>query len=921
MEKDSLCVVCYDGSEKLLNFCTDDKCIDKTCENCMDGYITSNITQSHTGFCPTIFCPCIHADKKKKLLNFKKWSENFNEISKKYIELTKQILTILCGSCHCNCTLDVEFKKPLHENTIFLELYKSKRNKVIKLKNLLVMFMKGEISVGDVYNSIKEQLLILSNYKTGLWKEKFMELLSTIRNPERRVNLYLRYLNENPLVFTLCCKQMHCFKCKTLGDHNGRTCEQQLSGLTADIVECPSCQLQLVKSDGCDTVTCVCKKIFSWSLELAHGKSAKQFRVIYPVNTGNNCAKILCDEIKEHQIEAKSWAQCNSNDMWRFLKEWLRLKYKECPSQAAITISNYHDYANPARLYMFMSSQREEFSQNNKYNQWTIQAANSWILDNQSEVAKLQQNNAIARDSLFTTMVQESERPLMAKHLTENTTCWLNDSFDMKTIRTLKTGAEYWIANNRVKYNEYCTKIEENNIERFFRYTNPIISYDKLNIKSRSIEHRYADKFVKETYIGKRERINSKFGTYDIDGFDYAPYGYYSSSYSYGGAYYVRPFQTIGPLEQIICDQLINNTDIIKYITFDHSQPIYRQDGCNKFFDNGNEWVKICGADKQQSSKCVIAFLLVKEKIEKLFNIKSNPYTQYNITADIKSFFDEDKIHSCDDKFVQNLAKNLKWRQMMSAVSWYNNNKVWMRDIEYKLMARNFALEHKENALHRAAKYYSGNLSEYKLTTYEKIAIGYFVANNVGQMDEWYCMDARSFYPLISNIASGCECVPRYLHSCAICVFKNHTPKYLSITDGLAYKINKSNTIHHFTLANTTNNVLGKVFAQIKLLYGVDILEMLKSKKYYKSIDQLYRIIDVVIEKRKSLLGHKFNESDVAEEIFRYFVTQYLLKILDGKQQIFQIQKSQYHNVLQIENTNNVENIISVRSVNVEEID
>lgn len=96
-------------------------------------------------------------------------------------------------------------------------------------------------------------------------KEIMPELLEVTPDQERRSSLHLRYCILYPFVSSLCCKAAHCFKCKTKGVHEGKTCEENQAALPTEIRGCPQCNTPLVKGDGCNSIRCVCGHSFTWT--------------------------------------------------------------------------------------------------------------------------------------------------------------------------------------------------------------------------------------------------------------------------------------------------------------------------------------------------------------------------------------------------------------------------------------------------------------------------------------------------------------------------------------------------------------------------------------------------------------------------------------------------------------------------------
>jgi hypothetical protein len=113
---------------------------------------------------------------------------------------------------------------------------------------------------------IKEEIAQTTAAPAGdLFKDLMPELLEVTPDQERRSSLHLRYCLMFPFVTSLCCKFTHCFKCKTKGVHEGKTCEENQAALPTEIRNCPQCNTALVKGDGCSSIRCVCGHSFTWT--------------------------------------------------------------------------------------------------------------------------------------------------------------------------------------------------------------------------------------------------------------------------------------------------------------------------------------------------------------------------------------------------------------------------------------------------------------------------------------------------------------------------------------------------------------------------------------------------------------------------------------------------------------------------------
>ncbi|KAF0692160.1 Aste57867_16733 [Aphanomyces stellatus] len=88
-------------------------------------------------------------------------------------------------------------------------------------------------------------------------------MLPFIHDVERRATLFLRLTRAKPFIKSSCCGEDLCFTCKTKDHHHGIPCSAMVEA-TEDMGLCPSCNLSLVKGDGCDWITCYCGHGFYW---------------------------------------------------------------------------------------------------------------------------------------------------------------------------------------------------------------------------------------------------------------------------------------------------------------------------------------------------------------------------------------------------------------------------------------------------------------------------------------------------------------------------------------------------------------------------------------------------------------------------------------------------------------------------------
>jgi hypothetical protein len=309
---ENLCSLCLCESENPVSYCHESHAV--TCRDCIGNFITHTVTESSNGLCPTLWCPVCKSTKKNRVLQFPKWSaeKSFEQAFKKYINLAQSVLTLKCKGCHTNRNLLVPQIK--YTDIIFSQEFLNDVN----------MYEIGILEINIFYKKIIDDYVInfdkkvcnkelaktkFAKYGTKLTNgnlvDEFHFLLSVIENPERRLNLQLRFYRDYPEVNSICCTRPHCFKCKT-SYHTGKTCAQMEGAgkdtKDNDIIDCPQCGISLVKGDGCSAIHCFCGKEFNWDVEKERVLEITRFLRMYEDDfkagrTADNihdyCAKIV----------------------------------------------------------------------------------------------------------------------------------------------------------------------------------------------------------------------------------------------------------------------------------------------------------------------------------------------------------------------------------------------------------------------------------------------------------------------------------------------------------------------------------------------------------------------------------------------------------------------------------------------------
>ncbi|CAM9743874.1 unnamed protein product, partial [Heterosigma akashiwo] len=254
-------------------------CPGSICKPCAKQHFSFIVKTGYDGLCRRMHCPaCPHRNVPQE-----RWALLVDEET---LELFKQraskLLSFQCAGCHTRKNLFVE------PSPVQAELAPAKISQLFMVKrmyftnetwaliqDLLKSYIENEVSADGLFKLFMELWPFLFNCECTRcsWTFFLEPLLQGIQDYERNANLHLRYLRQFPNTVTTCCNREHCWVCRTTWDnHQGLTCEEHQAQLVAQggpgygqIISCPSCGIQLMKGDGCDSITCVCGHQFRFT--------------------------------------------------------------------------------------------------------------------------------------------------------------------------------------------------------------------------------------------------------------------------------------------------------------------------------------------------------------------------------------------------------------------------------------------------------------------------------------------------------------------------------------------------------------------------------------------------------------------------------------------------------------------------------
>ncbi|KAG9405823.1 hypothetical protein AC1031_003743 [Aphanomyces cochlioides] len=249
------CQICFEEVEQQIiatKICGS-TCRASICFGCIEEFIRVRVQSIPVGVIAKLDCPiCI---RPVNLMRWKVICVQAEYLVKSFANTVAASCNILCPNCHSTCNvlpdpLSHDLIEPLHMTGNLIK-------HLPQLREMRRRFCRHEISLDTLCQFVRDTF---PDHYTQVTRR----LVQCIKDTERRASLFLRLTREQPFIQSTCCKAAICFTCTTRDHHHGSPCESMLV-TKEDIAVCPSCNLTLVKGDGCDWVNCFCGLGFSWT--------------------------------------------------------------------------------------------------------------------------------------------------------------------------------------------------------------------------------------------------------------------------------------------------------------------------------------------------------------------------------------------------------------------------------------------------------------------------------------------------------------------------------------------------------------------------------------------------------------------------------------------------------------------------------
>lgn len=271
------CAICSEASAnpaaELLTpdpLCAKRSCSVAFCRACLVEYYTHAVVASRYAV-PFIRCPGCRG-----YVRTASWRSFItDELQESVVENAKHLLTLRCIECDEPGTLLVDGASSDERESLEVQVIAGISEKNRKaLSEWWMRFSCGDeealagltLLASDLPDAEEEAL---GGVASPILKERVNALLRLIEDSSRRAVLQLAFLRCWPKTVSKCCNIPHCFKCKVGTHHDGITCEEvQRRQMQDDAVQfCPGCNVATVKTEGCNSMMCVCGEEWTWEGE------------------------------------------------------------------------------------------------------------------------------------------------------------------------------------------------------------------------------------------------------------------------------------------------------------------------------------------------------------------------------------------------------------------------------------------------------------------------------------------------------------------------------------------------------------------------------------------------------------------------------------------------------------------------------
>ena len=256
------CDVCFEDVATLApRVCVNAACSAKVCSGCAREWI-KGFVESTAYF---ISVPkCMGCNTRVPTPRWAKLTD-VDELLAAYKLNLDRILTIRCSSCESNASFRVpdgqlERNSERRSELLAAELARLPVEGQRAVRLAAAKYMRYAISGKELLAELvaQEGLELTDFWRT--WR-----VARLIPDAERRATFVSAVLDKFRVVLTPCCSLPVCWACKRVEDEH--TCgEEDNAARSAEgaVQQCPGCSVYVIKTEGCNSITCVCGEEWTW---------------------------------------------------------------------------------------------------------------------------------------------------------------------------------------------------------------------------------------------------------------------------------------------------------------------------------------------------------------------------------------------------------------------------------------------------------------------------------------------------------------------------------------------------------------------------------------------------------------------------------------------------------------------------------
>jgi len=261
-----------DGATMIHAPCSMSGCPRAFCRECLSAHAQASVGELRYAV-PVVRCPVPQC---RSRIPLRVWAPLVSSMDQaraeeRILQAGQALMTVRCPSCHNSKVLMARQPTAAAAESDATLLHDCSTRHLLAIVREAEQFRRGalanallDVLISDLQQAPKPHDGLPCAAPPQLLP-RLEELCGLLHDVERVVALHLAYYRRYPLIKTPCCGSKMCFRCKVRGHHEGKSClERQAEEAVIDAQSCPGCGVPTVKSEGCNSIICVCGTSWSW---------------------------------------------------------------------------------------------------------------------------------------------------------------------------------------------------------------------------------------------------------------------------------------------------------------------------------------------------------------------------------------------------------------------------------------------------------------------------------------------------------------------------------------------------------------------------------------------------------------------------------------------------------------------------------